>query len=105
MPKVFVEEPFCAVFQNLPLAKKFLDKRGGIRTFRPKNFISQCQKFQWGCNLLVFHKFPVSKKLMLQRVKSLFFLEIFCLALPKNFVGEPFCVVFQRSSGSEKVCG
>ena len=29
---------------------------------------------------------------MLQRVTSLFSVEIFCLAVPKNFVGEPFSV-------------
>ena len=28
-----------------------------------------------------------------------------CLAVPKNFVGEPFCAVFQKNSGSEKVYG
>ena len=29
----------------------------------------------------------------------------FCLAVPKNFVGEPFCAVFQKISGSEKFYG
>ena len=28
-----------------------------------------------------------------------------CLPVPKNFVGEPFCAVFQKISGSEKVYG
>ena len=27
----------------------------------------------------------------------------FCLTLPKTFVGEPFCAVSQKNSGSEKV--
>ena len=31
--------------------------------------------------------------------------KIFCLTVPKNFVGEPFCAVFQKISGSEKVYG
>ena len=31
--------------------------------------------------------------------------EIFCLTVPKNFVEEPFCAVFQKISGSEKVYG
>ena len=26
-----------------------------------------------------------------------------CLTVPKNFVGEPFCAVSQKNSGSEKV--
>ena len=41
VPKNFVGEPFCAVFQ-----KKFMDKRGGsIRIFRRKIFVSQCRTF------------------------------------------------------------
>ena len=29
----------------------------------------------------------------------------FCLTVPKNFVGEPFCAVFQNKFGGEKVNG
>ena len=29
VPKNFASEPFCAVFQKFPVAKKFMDKRGG----------------------------------------------------------------------------
>ncbi len=28
--------------------------------------------------------------------------KIFCLRMPKKFIGEPFCAVFQKTSGSEK---
>ena len=35
---------------------------------------------------------------MLQRVMSLFSVEIFCLTVPKNFVGEPFRVSLIRVS-------
>ena len=42
---------------------------------------------------------------MLQRVMSRFSVEIFCLTLTKSFVGEPFCAVFQKISGSQKVYG
>ena len=31
--------------------------------------------------------------------------KIFCLTVPKHSVEEPFCAVFQKISGSEKVCG
>ena len=40
---------------------------------------------------------------MLQRVMSRFAVDFFCLTVPKNLVGEPFCAVFQKISGSEKV--
>ena len=33
---------------------------------------------------------------------SQFSVEIFCLTLPKKFVEEPFCAVFQKISGSQK---
>ena len=31
--------------------------------------------------------------------------KFFSLTMPKTFVGEPFCAVFQKDSGSEKVYG
>ena len=49
--------------------------------------------------------FCVSKKYMLQRVMSRFCVELFCLRVRKNFVREPFCAVFQKIFGSQKVYG
>ena len=34
-----------------------------------------------------------------------FLSKIFYLTVPKNLVGEPFCAVFQKISGSEKFYG
>ena len=34
-----------------------------------------------------------------------FLSKIFCPTMPNFFVGEPFCAVFQKKSGSEKVYG
>ena len=31
--------------------------------------------------------------------------EILCLTVPKKFVGEQFCAVFEKNSGSEKLYG
>ena len=42
---------------------------------------------------------------MLKRVRHDFSSNLFCLAEPKNFAGEPFCAVFQKVFGSDKVCG
>ena len=36
---------------------------------------------------------------------SRFSVKMFCLTVPKNFVGEPEGAVFQKTSGSEKVYG
>ena len=42
---------------------------------------------------------------MLKRALSRLFVEFLCLAALKNFVEEPFCAVFQKSSVSENVYG
>ena len=57
--------------------------------------------------MLCFRKLPVAKKFMDKKDGgvSRFSVNFFCLTVPKNFVGEPFCAVFQKISGSEKVYG
>ena len=72
--------------------------------FRRSFRVSQCQKFSWG-NPLGCHYFRVSKNFMLQRVMSQFSVELFYLTAPKNAVGESFCAVFQKISGSQKNYG
>ena len=39
---------------------------------------------------------------MLQRVISRISVDFSCLTVPKKMVGETFCAVFQKNSGSEK---
>ena len=34
-----------------------------------------------------------------------FLSKTFCLTVPKNLVGQPFCAVFQKISSSQKVYG
>ena len=51
MPKTFVGEPSVLCFRNIPAAKKFMDKKGGIKIFRRKFFVSQCRKNLWGIPL------------------------------------------------------
>ena len=36
---------------------------------------------------------------------SQFSVDFFCLTVPNHFVEEPFCAVFQKTSGGEKVYG
>ena len=93
-------------FRNFPVAKKFTDKGGGvINILRRKNFLSQCRKIFQG-NLLLLHFFQVSKNVRDKRGgKRDISSENFRLAVLKIFVEEPFCSVFQKFSGSEKVYG
>ena len=51
------------------------------------------------------HCFRVSKKRMLRRGMSRFVNEVFCLEVPKSFVGEHFCALCKKTSGNEKVYG
>ena len=69
MPKRFIGEPFCAVFQKYSGGEKIdgLERRG-IKTFRRKNFVSQCRKNSYGnLSVLCFRKLAVAKKLMDER--------------------------------------
>ena len=58
--------------------------------------------------MLCFRKIMVNKKF----VEKFFWggyqdfqPKMFCLTVPKNLVGEPFCAVFQKNYGKQKVCG
>ena len=42
---------------------------------------------------------------LMQKSITIFRLKFFCLTVPKHFVEETFCAVFQKISGSEKVYG
>ena len=67
-------------------------------------FLSQCRKVLY-VKLLVCHIFGVAKNFMLQTVMHNFLSKYFCLRVPKIFVEEPFCAVFQKISGSQKAIG
>ena len=56
-----------------------------------KIFCLNNKKFRCG-TLRCLRKFWLSKNFMHKKGISLFSLEFFCLTVPKNFVGEPFCV-------------
>ena len=56
--------------------------------------------------MLCFRKFLVAKKFMDKKAGDQDLLsKIFCLTVSKNFVGQTFCAVCQKFSGSEKVYG
>ena len=88
--KHFVGGPLC--FRKVFVLKSFLDNRG--ITILAKFFVSQYRKVSWG-TLLCYKKFLVWKKPMDGRWGGgyhVFPWEFFCLTVPKNIVGEPFCV-------------
>ena len=78
--------------------------------------MGDCQDFPWKFLCLTVpknfgrHLFSVSliwgiEKLCASQGYVTILLRNFCLAVPKNFAGEPFCAVFRNTSGSEKFYG
>ena len=84
-----------------------MDRSGGIEIFRRKFFVSECRTLSWGNpSLLCLRNFPVAKNSMDKKGGYEDYpSEILCLTLPKIFVGEHFCAVLQKNSGSEKLYG
>ena len=69
-----------------------MDKKGGVSRISVGTFLSHStEKFHRGIHLC-FRKYLVSKKLKEERVREYqdFPSKNFCLAVPKNFVGESF---------------
>ena len=85
--------------RNFLVSKSFMDEKGGITFFRRKFLVSQCRKISWA-SLQCFRKFGVSKNFMHNRGYDKFPSKIFCLTVPKNFVGIPS--MFQKIWGIEK---
>ena len=90
------------VSQNFSYRKMLGIREGAGITIFPQFLSHSTESFRTG-TLVYFRKFRVSKNFMLERVMSRFSVELFCLAVPKNFIGQPFCSMFQKISGSEKV--
>ena len=100
----FAVETFCGVFRKFLVAKKFMDKRG----------VGECQKFRSFFFLTVSKNFVgeqfsvslipgIEKFYPFQGYVTSFHRKFFASQSPKDFVEEPFSVVFQKNSGSQKV--
>ena len=110
VPKNFVEEPFW-VSENFWYRKVLGIKEGtGITIFRQNCFCLTVPKISVGewilycCNNFGYRK-SLDKRGGGGREYHNFLSKSFCLTVPKNFVEEPVCTVFQKISGSEKVYG
>ncbi len=82
----------------------------GISRFSMGNLLPHSTEELRRGTLLCFTKFLMSKKIMDKKggrreEGSRFKVNCFCLTVPIKFVGETFCAVFQKSSGSQKVFG
>ena len=89
-------------FRKFVVSKNFMHNRG-ITSFRRKFFVSQCRNISWTwASLQCIRKFGVSKNFMHNRGYHNFPSKIFCLTVPKNFVGMGIPSMFQKIWGIQK---
>ena len=101
MPKISVGEIFgVAIF--LCVEKVWIIGGGeSIKIFRRNFFVSHCRKFKYVGILYCLINFGYRKTLCFGGLCH-DFLTTFWPTVPKKLVGETFCAVFQKNSGSEK---
>ena len=94
------------MFDRISGIEKVYGKEGGVSGPSVSCFLAySAEKCRRG-TLLCFTKFPLSKNVRDKRgCDSHFSVGKFRLTLPQAFIGEPFCDVFQKKSGSEKAFG
>ena len=90
-----------------PVSKNIMLKRLMSRFFVENFCLAMPKTLQVNPSVLCFGKFPLENNFMDKKGEEYqeVPLQIFCLTLPKIFIGEHFCNVFQKFSGSEKFTG
>ena len=90
-------------FINFRVAKKLDKKGGGVSRFSVENFWSHsAENFRRGESFSVSINSVIEKFYASEGYVTIFdFLSIFLSPVPKILVGEPFCAVFHRISGSK----
>ena len=93
-------------FGKHPVAKKILQKIWGVSKVSVESFfVLKCrQNWLGNTSVLCFREIPVTKNSMDKRGGGYqdFPTKVFCTTMPKSFAKDPFCYVFQKTSGSEK---
>ena len=107
MPNNFLGNQSVLCCRKFPIAKKFLDKRGGgYQDFVSNFFVSQSRKVSQEIPLILdtsgYRKMlGIKERGRIHESAS----KLFCLTVLKLFVEEPFSAVFQIFSCSEQVHG
>ena len=103
MLKEVVIEHFCAVVPKISGSEKLYGYKSGCQDFPSKLLSHNAEKFGKRTLLCCLSEnFRYRKSLCIggggyQDFPS----KNFCLTMPKTLAREPFCVVFQKNSGSE----
>ena len=103
----FVGENFYAVFQKNSSSEKVYGLERGLSRLSFKSFLyHNSENFGKGTLLCcVSENIRYRKRLCIKGGYQDFPSIFFCLEVPKQFVAEHFCAVFQESSGGEKLYG
>ena len=81
-------------------------KRGMSQFFVEFFFLAAPKTLQVNPSVLCFSNFPLVNSFMDKKGEYQEFpSKCFCLTVPKNYAGEPFCDVIQKNPGGEKVYG
>ena len=107
-PKSFAREAYCVVFQKISCSEKDYELERGISSSSvEKYFCLRVPIVSYGkTSMLCCRKLLVARNSMDKRRGSQDFpSKVFCTTMPKTLAREPICVVFQKTSGSEKVFG
>ena len=101
MPKNFVGEPFCAVFQkNSGFTEIYGEEGVGYLVFPVEKILSHGAEKIHRRTHSCFTIFGYRQVLCFRGLSQNFLSKIFCLTVPKTFVGDPFS--FSLISGNEK---
>ena len=90
-------------FRKFLVAKKLMDKKGGVSKLCIENFLSHSAKKLRRGTLLSFINFGFRQNFCFKGLRHVFLSKFSCLTVPKQFVEEHFCAVFKKICGSEKV--
>ena len=98
------------MYQKISGSEKFhaSERWEGVSRFSVENFLSHsAENIRRGESFSVSLISGIEKFYASEGYVTIFdFLsKLLCLTVPKNFKGEHFCAVFQKTSGSEKVYG
>ena len=91
-------------FTEFLVSKKFMEKEGGPR-FPVEYFLSHIAEKICRGTQYCFTIFGYRQILCFRGLCHGFLSKITCLTVPKNFVGEPFCAAFQKTSGFTEIYG
>ena len=99
--KTLQRNPSVLCFGKFLVAIEFMDEQGGVSKYSFEKILSHSAEFLIGEPISVSLVSSIEKSYASERYVTIFFRIFFCLAVPENIAGEPFCAVFRKISCSD----